>query len=119
MQKDFINASCRIYFHDGPIYLPCDHEHLLFCLSHLLYGHGHLHGHLFCLPFCPTFRHHVSHHEHLRDGRLTARNEVGIGGNLLEQVTLAGATRTKLDQVVVSLDEWHHSQKCHASGPFI
>jgi len=41
--------------------------------------------------------------KHLGDGRLAARDEMGIGRNLLEQVALAGAPRSEFDQIVVAL----------------
>jgi hypothetical protein len=49
--------------------------------------------------------------EHLRDGRLAARDQVRVRRNLLEQVALARTARTQLDEVVVALDERHHPQQ--------
>ena len=47
--------------------------------------------------------------EHVGDRRLAARDEVGVGRDLLEQVRLAGAPRPELDGVVVRHDERHHA----------
>ena len=55
--------------------------------------------------------------EHAGDGRLAAADQVGVGGDLLEKVALAGATRAKLDHVVVVLDERHHSQDKNVEVP--
>ena len=54
-------------------------------------------------------------HEHPGDGRLAAGDQMGVGGNLLEEMALAGAARAKLDHVVVVLDERHHAQDADTS----
>src|SRR5690606_19276106 len=56
-------------------------------------------------------------HEHGRDTRLSPGNEVRKGRDLLEQVALAGATRTELDRVVIRLDERDHPQEHQILGP--
>src|SRR5262249_6130458 len=56
-------------------------------------------------------------YEHLRDGSLTARNQVGIWRDLLEKVTLARPARTKLDEIVVPLDKGDHTKKHDALRP--
>src|SRR4051794_12465644 len=43
-------------------------------------------------------------HKHPGDGRFPARDEMRVGRNLLEEMTLAGPSRPKLDHVVVPLD---------------
>ena len=42
---------------------------------------------------------------------------MGVGGDLLEKVALAGAARAKLDHVVVVLDERHHPQDQNVDVP--
>ena len=54
--------------------------------------------------------------EHARDRRLAAGDQVGVGRDLLEQVALAGASRAKLDHVVVALDERDHAEQHHVAG---
>src|SRR5690348_16841926 len=49
--------------------------------------------------------------EHARHGGLAARDEVGVGRDLLEEVRLAGAARPQLHHVVVALYERHHAQE--------
>ena len=49
--------------------------------------------------------------EHAGNGRLAARDQVGVRRDLLEQVRLAGATRAELDHVEVALDERDHAQQ--------
>ena len=50
-------------------------------------------------------------HEHLRDGRLAARDQVRVRRDLLVEMALAGALGAQLDHVVVALHERHHAQE--------
>jgi hypothetical protein len=59
----------------------------------------------------PTSRAHVD--EHVGDGRLAAGHEVRIRRHLLEEVRLAGASRSQLDCVVVADDERQHADEQH------
>jgi hypothetical protein len=56
-------------------------------------------------------------HEHVGDGRLAARDEVGVRRHLLEQVRLAGATGPELDGVVVGHHERDHAGDQHVLLP--
>ena len=58
-------------------------------------------------------------HEHLGDGRLAARDQVGIWRNLLEQMALAGSARAKLDEIVVALDERNHAEQNDTLRPLV
>ena len=58
-------------------------------------------------------------HEHLRYRRLAARDQVGVGRDLLKQMALAGAAGAEFDEVVVPLHEGHHPQKQHAGRPIV
>ena len=49
--------------------------------------------------------------EHASDRRLASGNEMGVGGDLLEQVTLTSTARTQFDHVVIGFDEGHHSKQ--------
>ena len=57
--------------------------------------------------------------EHAGDRRFAARYEMSIGGHLLEQVTLAGAARSKLDEVVIALDEGNDAQQRDHLGALV
>ena len=57
--------------------------------------------------------------EHLGDGGLAARDQVRVGGNLLEQVALASAAGAQLHQVEVALHKGSHAQQHHHLGPLI
>src|SRR5712692_313056 len=48
--------------------------------------------------------------KHAGDGGFTSRDEMGIRGNLLKKMRLTCTTRTKLNHIVVALDEWNHPQ---------
>src|ERR1039458_4955805 len=54
--------------------------------------------------------------EHARDRRFASGDQVGIRRYLLEQVTLAGASRAKLHHVVIALHERNHAQQHHVPG---
>src|ERR1017187_2683276 len=54
--------------------------------------------------------------EHARDRRFAPGDHVGIRRYLLEQVTLAGASRAKLHHVVIALHERNHAQQHHVTG---
>ena len=58
-------------------------------------------------------------HEHLRDRRLAAGDQVRVRRDLLEEVALAGAARPEFHQVVVPLDERDHAQQHHPLCPVI
>ena len=49
--------------------------------------------------------------EHLRHRRLAPGYQMGVGGDLLEQMALAGAARPQLHQVVVALHERRHAHQ--------
>jgi hypothetical protein len=49
--------------------------------------------------------------EHLGERGLAAREEVGVGRDLLVDMALTGSARAELDQVVVSLHERNHAQQ--------
>src|SRR4051794_6203557 len=53
--------------------------------------------------------------EHACDRRLTARYQMRVRGNLLEEVTLAGAAGTEFHHVEVALDERNHPQQGHVA----
>jgi hypothetical protein len=48
--------------------------------------------------------------EHLGDGGLAARDQVRVGGDLLEQVALARAAWPQLNQVEVALHKGSHAE---------
>ena len=54
--------------------------------------------------------------EHLCHGRLTARDQMRVRGDLLEQMALAGAAWTQLDHVVVALYERNHAHEADQLG---
>ena len=43
---------------------------------------------------------------------------MGVGRDLLEQMALAGAARTKLHEIIVALDERDHPKKDDTFCPF-
>jgi hypothetical protein len=57
--------------------------------------------------------------EHLGDGGLAARDQVGVGGDLLEKMALAGAAGAQLHQVEVALHKRCHAQQHHHLAPLI
>ena len=56
--------------------------------------------------------------EHLRHARLATGNEVRVGGDLLEQVALAGAPGSKFHHVEVPFDERDHAQQRNQPATF-
>src|SRR5262245_39119633 len=55
--------------------------------------------------------------EHARHGRLATGDEMSVGRDLLEQVTLAGAAWPEFDHVIVALDKGNHTQQHRVSCP--
>ena len=51
--------------------------------------------------------------EHARDRGLATGNQVGVRRNLLEQMALAGSSRTEFNHVVVSLHKRNHAEQHH------
>src|SRR5260370_41738581 len=49
--------------------------------------------------------------EHASNGGFTSGDKMGIRGNLLKKMRLTCTTRTKLNHIVVALDEWNHPQQ--------
>src|SRR6266446_7350540 len=49
--------------------------------------------------------------EHAGNGGFTSRDKMRVRGNLLKKMRLTCTTRTKLNHIVVALDEWNHPQE--------
>jgi len=55
--------------------------------------------------------------KHLGNGRFAARDQMSIGGYLLEKVALSCAAGPQFHEIIVSLHERYHAQQERIFGP--